>query len=125
MKSLSLFLLLCSNLSTYLFAQNPIITNIYTADPTARVYNGKLYIYPSHDVPWNPAWEKLGAVKETHGHVMTDYHAFSTTDLINYTDHSLIKKAPIIIISQIPLLTKVAFARLDLPQQQSLKGLLR
>lgn len=28
----------------------PLITNIYTADPSAHVFNNKLYIYPSHDV---------------------------------------------------------------------------
>jgi hypothetical protein len=27
----------------------PLITNIYTADPSAHVFNGKIYIYPSHD----------------------------------------------------------------------------
>ncbi|MBD0400291.1 family 43 glycosylhydrolase [Flammeovirga sp. EKP202] len=90
MKKNGLMLWLFFSISMQLLAQNPIITNIYTADPTARVYNGKLYIYPSHDVPWNPEWEKLGAVKEGHGHVMTDYHAFSTTDLVNYTDHGVI-----------------------------------
>ena len=25
---------------------NPIITNQFTADPTARVFNGKIYLYP-------------------------------------------------------------------------------
>ncbi|SDX69570.1 Carbohydrate binding module (family 6) [Lutibacter oricola] len=89
MKQLIVFISFLS-FSIQSWAQNPIITNIYTADPTARVYNNKLYIYPSHDVQWNPEWEKLGAKKENHGHVMTDYHAFSTTDLVNYTDHGVI-----------------------------------
>ena len=31
-------------------AQNPIIKGIYSADPTARVFDGKLYVYPSHDI---------------------------------------------------------------------------
>jgi hypothetical protein len=32
-------------------AQNPFVTNIYTADPSAHVWaDGRLYIYPSHDV---------------------------------------------------------------------------
>ena len=30
---------------------NPIITNQFTADPTARVFNGKIYMFPSHDIP--------------------------------------------------------------------------
>jgi len=31
-------------------ADNPLVTHIYTADPTARVFNDTLYIYPSHDI---------------------------------------------------------------------------
>ena len=27
----------------------PLVTHMYTADPSARVFNGTLYIYPSHD----------------------------------------------------------------------------
>jgi len=30
-------------------ATNPIITHMYTADPSARVFNDVLYLYPSHD----------------------------------------------------------------------------
>ena len=30
---------------------NPIITGQFTADPTARVFEGKIYMYPSHDIP--------------------------------------------------------------------------
>lgn len=32
------------------FAAQPLVTNIYTADPSAHVFNGKIYIYPSHDI---------------------------------------------------------------------------
>lgn len=28
----------------------PVVTHIYTADPSAHVFEGKLYIYPSHDI---------------------------------------------------------------------------
>ncbi|MBU8975822.1 glycoside hydrolase family 43 protein [Lysobacter sp. MMG2] len=28
----------------------PLVTHIYTADPSAHVFEGKLYIYPSHDI---------------------------------------------------------------------------
>ena len=27
-----------------------IITHLYTADPSAHVFEGKIYIYPSHDI---------------------------------------------------------------------------
>ncbi len=32
------------------FISEPLVTNIYTADPSAHVFNGKIYIYPSHDI---------------------------------------------------------------------------
>jgi beta-xylosidase len=28
----------------------PLVSHIYTADPSVHVFNGKIYIYPSHDV---------------------------------------------------------------------------
>ncbi len=31
-------------------ADNPLITDQFTADPTARVFDGRLYVYPSHDI---------------------------------------------------------------------------
>lgn len=32
------------------FLSKPLVTHIYTADPSAHVFNGKIYIYPSHDI---------------------------------------------------------------------------
>ena len=31
--------------------KKPLITHIFTADPSAHVFNDKIYIYPSHDIP--------------------------------------------------------------------------
>ena len=31
--------------------RKPLVTHIYTADPSAHVFNDKIYIYPSHDIP--------------------------------------------------------------------------
>ena len=31
-------------------AQNPVIRDLFSADPTARVFNNKVYLYPSHDI---------------------------------------------------------------------------
>ena len=28
----------------------PLVTHIYTADPSAHVFDGKIYVYPSHDI---------------------------------------------------------------------------
>lgn len=33
-----------------LFINQPLVSDIYTADPSARVFNGKIYVYPSHDI---------------------------------------------------------------------------
>src|ERR1039457_2192102 len=55
---------------------NPIITSIYTADPSAHVWgDGRLYVYPSHDV--DPA---RGC------DLMDQYHVFSTDDMVNWRD---------------------------------------
>lgn len=29
-------------------APEPLVTHIYTADPSAHVFEGKIYVYPSH-----------------------------------------------------------------------------
>ncbi len=64
-------------------AQNPIISGQFTADPTARVFNGKVYLYPSHDVP-SPI-EKLKT-----WFCMPDYHVFSSANLTDWQDHGVI-----------------------------------
>ena len=32
------------------FLTQPLVPGIYTADPSAHVFNGTIYIYPSHDI---------------------------------------------------------------------------
>ena len=64
-------------------AQNPIISSQFTADPTARVFNNKIYLYPSHDIP-SPI-EKL-----KDWFCMADYHVFSSSDLTHWEDHGVI-----------------------------------
>ena len=34
-----------------LHAQNPIVRNQFSADPSARVFGNKVYVFPSHDIP--------------------------------------------------------------------------
>ena len=50
----------------------PLVENIYTADPSAHVFDGKIYIYPSHDIdagiPFNDNGDHFG---------MEDYHVLS------------------------------------------------
>ena len=38
------------HLAAVLSAQNPIIRDQYTADPTARVFGGKVWLFASHDI---------------------------------------------------------------------------
>ncbi|AFL87233.1 beta-xylosidase [Terriglobus roseus DSM 18391] len=42
------------------YLSQPLISEIYTADPSAHVFGGKLYIYPSHDVPTETPDDDLG-----------------------------------------------------------------
>jgi hypothetical protein len=67
-----------------LFAQNPIITNQFTADPSARVFEGRVYVYPSHDIPAGEGQGRVGWF------CMEDYHVFSSENLVDWTDHGVI-----------------------------------
>ncbi len=59
------------------FAANPIITNIYTADPAPMAYNDRFYIYCGRDE----------ATAGQNQFVMREWRVFSTTDMVNWTDH--------------------------------------
>ena len=76
----------CILFTFFLFSaigQNPIIKNQFTADPTARVFDGKVYVYPSHDIP-----SPIERLKEWF--CMEDYHVFSSDNLIDWHDHGVI-----------------------------------
>ena len=62
-------------------AQNPLVLDQYTADPTARVFNGKLYVYPSHDILCTEDKGRVGWF------CMEDYHVFSSDNLTAWKDH--------------------------------------
>jgi len=59
------------------FAQNPIIQTVYTADPAPMVYKDTLFLYTGHD--------EDDATEDRF--VMKDYLLFSTTDMVNWTHH--------------------------------------
>jgi hypothetical protein len=67
------------------FATNPLITDQFTADPTARVFDGKVYVYPSHDIAEPP-----GYTGRPQWFVMEDYHVFSSDNLTDWKDHGVI-----------------------------------
>jgi len=65
-------------------AQNPLIKGQFTADPSARVFGDRVYVYPSHDIiagkdKGRPGW-----------FAMEDYHVFSSANLTDWTDHGII-----------------------------------
>lgn len=64
-------------------AQNPLIDNKFTADPTARIFEGRVYVYPSHDIP-----SPIDRLKEWF--CMADYHVFSSENLVDWVDHGVI-----------------------------------
>ncbi|PWU02580.1 MAG: alpha-N-arabinofuranosidase [Bacteroidetes bacterium] len=49
-----------------------LISHIYTADPSAHVFQNKIYIYPSHDIDAGEAFDDLGS-----HFAMEDYHVIS------------------------------------------------
>jgi hypothetical protein len=75
-------ILLCIMQLTY-GQGNPFVRDIYTADPSAHVWDdGRLYVYPSHDVSPPRQCD-----------LMDKYHVYSTDDMQNWTDHGQILEA--------------------------------
>ncbi|MBN2530666.1 MAG: family 43 glycosylhydrolase [Deltaproteobacteria bacterium] len=62
-------------------AKNPVIRHVFTADPSARVFDGRIYVYATHD---------LDAQDE---YMMNDYRVFSSDDLVNWQDHGVVLDA--------------------------------
>jgi hypothetical protein len=56
--------------------KEPLITSLYTADPSAHVFDGKLYIYPSHDLDTDKPADQEGGQYD-----MEDYHVFSMDNM--------------------------------------------
>jgi len=56
--------------------KTPLVTHIYTADPSAHVFDGKLFIYPSHDLVNEGLDDGLGDHFQ-----MKDYHVLSMDDI--------------------------------------------
>ena len=56
--------------------RKPLVSHIFTADPSAHVFNGKIYVYPSHDIPHDGEDNDDGDEYR-----MEDYHILSMDDL--------------------------------------------
>ncbi len=61
-------------------AENPIVQNVYTADPAPMAYGDTLYLYTSHDE------DEL----VDNFYTMFDWKCYSTKDMVNWTDHGTI-----------------------------------
>lgn len=57
---------------------NPLVKHIYTADPSAHVFNDRLYVYTSHDEDTATYFNML------------DWHVFSTDNLTDWIDHGAV-----------------------------------
>ena len=71
----------------------PLISGIYTADPSAHVFDGRIFVYPSHDIEAGVPADDLGS-----HFAMRDYHVFSMDRVGGaVTDHGValdIKNVP-------------------------------
>ncbi|CAG8951710.1 hypothetical protein HYFRA_00005510 [Hymenoscyphus fraxineus] len=70
-------------------ANEPLVTHIFTADPSAHVFEGKIYVYPSHD-------RKTDIKDNDNGdqYDMNDYHVLSLESIGGpVTDHGVALKA--------------------------------
>ncbi len=54
------------------YLSQPLVTEIYTADPSAHVFEGRIYIYASHDIPNDVPSDDMGS-----GFAMRDYQVLS------------------------------------------------
>lgn len=67
------------------YLSQPLVTHIYTADPSAHVFNGRIYIYPSHDTATGTPENDNG----DHFNMM-DYHILSMDSIGGkVTDHGV------------------------------------
>lgn len=67
------------------FLTQPLVTHIYTADPSAHVFGERIYVYPSHDIESGVPQDDLGSHFD-----MRDYHVFSMESVGGeVTDHGV------------------------------------
>ena len=83
-------------------AQNPIIRDQFSADPSALVVGDRVYVFPSHDIKAPAEYARKDWF------CMADYHVFSSDNLTDWTDHGMIVdqwSAPWVKVIQCGLLT--------------------
>ena len=65
-------------LSMATFAQDPIISTKYTADPAPYVHGDTVYLYTTHDED------------DAEGFKMFDWLLYTSTDMVNWTEHGAV-----------------------------------
>lgn len=71
--------------ASHSYLSQPLVSDIYTADPSAHVFNGRIYIYPSHDTATGTPENDNG----DHFNMM-DYHILSLDSVGGkVTDHGV------------------------------------
>jgi hypothetical protein len=67
------------------YLSQPLVSHIYTADPSAHVFDGRIYVYPSHDTSTGTPEDDLGSHFD-----MRDYHILSMDSVGGpVTDHGV------------------------------------
>jgi beta-xylosidase len=73
---------------TALGQSKPLVSHMFTADPSAHVFQGQIYIYPSHDIDAGVKEDDLGS-----HFAMRDYHVLSQkTPASPVVDHGVALK---------------------------------
>lgn len=70
-----------------------LVKDLYTADPSAHVFNGRLYIYPSHDIEAGIPENDLGDHFD-----MRDYHVYS----LDSVDGEVVDHGVVLDVKDIP-----------------------
>lgn len=82
----------------------PLVSHLYTADPSAHVFNNKIYVYPSHDRETDIETNDNGDQFD-----MVDYHVFSL-DTLSTNDPKVTDHGPVLTLEQVPWASKQLWA---------------
>lgn len=61
-------------------AQNPVIRDIFSADPAPMIYKDTVFLYTGHDT----------ALVTSTNYKMPDWHVFSSTDMVHWKDYGAV-----------------------------------
>ncbi|WP_159881399.1 glycoside hydrolase family 43 protein [Paenibacillus puerhi] len=81
--------------------KQPLVSHLFTADPSAHVFEGKIYIYPSHDLDHDGPDNDNGDQ-----YAMEDYHVFSMDNF----DSPVVDHGQVLHLNDIPWASKQLWA---------------